>query len=213
MSLVLYFIIVLAIVFLIIWLCWRNASGRQSIPCPVWMKFLLDPQLSGRVSRRTQNTIDVLDVRPGMNILDAGCGPGRLTIPLAEITGPDGKVTAFDIQEGMLDEVKKRAKKKNLVNIRYIQCGLGEGRLEADCYDRAVLITVLGEIPDMKAALKEIYVALKPGGILLVEETIRDPHFQARSKVTELAGAFGFMEKDFFGNRFSYILTLKKTHL
>ncbi|MDD3407531.1 MAG: methyltransferase domain-containing protein [Methanomicrobium sp.] len=122
---VLYIIIILAIIFTIIWLCWRTASGRQSIPCPVWMKFMLDPQLSGRVSRRTQKTIDILDVRPGMNILDAGCGPGRLTMPLAEMTGPNGEATALDIQEGMLDEVKKRAKRKKLANIRFVFGGLG----------------------------------------------------------------------------------------
>jgi predicted methyltransferase len=56
--------------------------------------------------------------------------------------------------------------------------------------------------------LHEIFAALKPGGILLVEETIRDPHFQSRSTVTRLAGAAGFIE--FFGNRFSYALTLEK---
>jgi predicted methyltransferase len=58
--------------------------------------------------------------------------------------------------------------------------------------------------------LHEIFAALKPGGILLVEETIRDPHFQSRSTVTRLAGAAGFIEKEFFGNRFSYALTLEK---
>jgi predicted methyltransferase len=58
--------------------------------------------------------------------------------------------------------------------------------------------------------LHEIFAALKPSGILLVEETIRDPHFQSRSTVTRFAGAAGFIEEEFFGNRFSYALTLEK---
>jgi predicted methyltransferase len=73
-----------------------------------------------------------------------------------------------------------------------------------------VLVTVLGEIPDREVALQEISGALKPGGILLVEETIRDPHFQTLGTVLRLAGAAGFVEREFFGNRFSYTLILQK---
>jgi len=72
------------------------------------------------------------------------------------------------------------------------------------------MITVLGEIPDRQAALQDIYESLKTGGILLVEETIRDVHFQTRNTVINLAGSAGFIEKEFSGNRFSYILTLEK---
>ena len=72
------------------------------------------------------------------------------------------------------------------------------------------MVTELGEIPDREAVLHELFEALKPGGILLVEETIRDPHFQTHGTVSRLAGAAGFREKDFFGNRFSYTLLLEK---
>jgi len=206
----LIFVIVIIALFFIIALAWRFGSHRYTLPCPVWMKWLLDPTFLGGMSRRTRKTIQHLDLTSGMNVLDAGCGPGRLTIPIATIVGPSGNVTAIDIQEGMLQEVQKRANKENLTNISFVRVGIGEGTLESNYYDRAVLITVLGEIPDQKAALQDIFEALKPGGILLVEETIRDPHFQTRNTVNRLAGTCGFIEKDFFGNRFSYILTLKK---
>jgi predicted methyltransferase len=56
----------------------------------------------------------------------------------------------------------------------------------------------------------EIFLALKPGGFLVIEETIRDPHFQTRGTVRKLAAAAGFTEKGFSGNRFSYTMTLEK---
>jgi ubiquinone/menaquinone biosynthesis C-methylase UbiE len=208
-SLVFILIIFIALV-IIISFAWRIASRRYILPCPVWMKWLLDPPSSGGVSARTLKTIGLLDILPGMNVLDAGCGPGRLTIPIAHRVGPEGEVTAMDIQEGMLREVQDRGRQANLSNIRFLQAGIGEGKLDRDRFDRVVLITVLGEIPDRAAALREIFTALKPGGILLVEETIRDPHFQTRSTLTRLAVTAGFIEKEFSGNYFSYILTWEK---
>ena len=208
---VLFILVILIAFVIIISLAWRIASRRYTLPCPVWMKWLLYPPSSGKVSARTQKTIGLLDARLGMSVLDAGCGPGRLTIPLAQRVGPEGEVTAMDLQEGMLREVQDRARHANLNNIRFLRAGIGKGTLERDRFDRAVLITVLGEIPDREAALREIFEALKPGGILLVEETIRDPYFQTRSTVTRLAGAAGFTEKEFSGNRFSYILTWEKS--
>lgn len=203
-------ILILVVLVIIISIVWRYASRRHAMPCPVWMKGLLDPPFTTGTSKRTRKTIELLDIRSGMNVLDAGCGPGRLTIPVADMVGPDGTVTAIDIQEGMLAEVQKRAGNAGINNIRFIQAGLGDGMPEHERFDRAVMITVLGEIPDREAALREIYGAMKPGGILLIEETIRDPHFQTRNTVTRLAGDAGFIEKDFFGNRFSYTMTLQK---
>ena len=76
--------------------------------------------------------------------------------------------------------------------------------------DRALLVTVLGEIPNREAALKEIFDALKPGGILSVTEVIYDPHFQSRDTILKLAGSAGFKEKAFFGNRYAFTLNLEK---
>jgi len=205
-----YFFLILLALGLIFAILWRLASRRCAIPCPVWMSGLLDTPFGHGISARTQKTIQRLDIRPGMNVLDAGCGPGRLTIPVAQATGPRGTVTGMDIQDGMLGMAEERARTASLTNIVFLKAGPGDGRLEDNFYDRALMVTVLGEIPDREAALREIYRALRPGGLLLVEETIRDPHFQTRGTVIRLSGAAGFVKKDLFGNRFSYTMTLEK---
>ena len=145
-----------------------------------------------------------------MIVVDVGCGPGRLTIPIAAQIGPQGEVVALDIQPGMLRRVQEKTQAAHLTNIRFLQAGAGEGQLGRSQYDRAVLATVLGEIPDRAAALKEIFEALKPGGILSVTEVIFDPHFQSRDTVLRWASAIGFREKNFFGKRLAFTLHLEK---
>ena len=83
-----------------------------------------------------------------MKVLDFGCGPGRLTIPVAKQVGPSGTVIAFDIQPGMLERVRVKADHENLGNIQFVQSAAGEGKLGKNEYDRVLLVTVMVEIPD-----------------------------------------------------------------
>jgi ubiquinone/menaquinone biosynthesis C-methylase UbiE len=160
---------------------------------------------------RARVIVGLLELVPGMKALDAGCGPGRLTLPLAEALGPQGEVLALDIQEGMLARVREKVGAAGLDNVQFVRAGLGEGKLPRAYFDRAVLVTVLGEIPDQLAALNEVYEALKPGGILSVTEVIFDPHFQRRESVLRVAQSAGFREKNFFGRSLAYTLHLEKT--
>jgi len=192
---------------------WRLASDRTSLPCPSWLSWLVEFNNPFFKSYNAQTLVQRLDLQPGMRVLDIGCGPGRLTIPIAQQVGPQGEVVALDIQPGMLRRAQKKAQTANLKNIRFLQAGAGEGALEHGQADRAVLVTVLGEIPDREAALKEIFEALKPGGWLSVTEILVDPHYQGRGTILRLAGAVGFRAREFYGNRVAFTLSLEKPAL
>jgi ubiquinone/menaquinone biosynthesis C-methylase UbiE len=198
--------------FLFVAVIWRLASRRQSLPCPVWLRWFVELDNPFTKTNRAANIVQHLDLQPGMAVLDVGCGPGRVTIPLARQVGPQGEVLAMDIQAGMLQRAQHKAQVAKLTNIRFLQAGVGAGQLEHNRFDRALLVTVLGEIPDRQAALKEIFAALKPGGLLSVTEIIFDPHFQRRSTVLRLATSVGFRTQTFFGNRIAYTLNLEKPH-
>lgn len=189
---------------------WRLISRRRSLPCPVWLRWFVELDNPFTKTNRAAFIVEHLAVEPGMTVLDAGCGPGRLAIPLARAVGAGGKVVAMDIQRGMLARVKEKAEAASRTNIEYLQAGLGEGKLPVNRFDRAVLVTVLGEIPDQASALAEIFAALMPGGLLSVTEVIFDPHFQTRGTVTRLALEAGFREKAFFGGRLAYVLHFEK---
>lgn|SRR5215813_5134315 len=200
---------VIGLIILVVFV-WRFASRRYSLPCPVWLRLLVELDNPFTKTNRAGVIIQHLGLQPGMTVLDIGCGPGRLTIPVARQVGPHGDVVAMDIQPGMLRRAQEKAQAANLNNIRFLQASVGDGQLAVGRADRALLVTVLGEIPNREAALGELFAALKPGGVLSVTEIIFDPHFQSRDTVVRLAGAVGFIEKAFFGNRLAFTLNLEK---
>lgn len=185
-------------------------SRRASLPCPAWLAWMVELDNPLFRENRAAEIIRHLGLEAGMTVLDFGCGPGRLTIPLAKQVGTGGQVTAFDIQPAMLEKVRAKAQTQGLTNIRFVPGAAGEGKPERDAYDRALLVTVLGEIPDQEMALKEIFYSLKPGGLLSITEVIADPHFQRREHVCQLAEAVGFVEKAFFGSAVSYTVHFQK---
>jgi 2-polyprenyl-3-methyl-5-hydroxy-6-metoxy-1,4-benzoquinol methylase len=191
----------------------RSSSNRSSIPCPTWLSWLVELDNPLFRNNSARQIIQHLALKSGMKVLDFGCGPGRLTIPIAKQIGSDGEVTAFDIQPGMLQRVQAKVQAEHLGNIQFIQGAAGEGKLGHNLFDRALLVTVLGEIPNQETAMQEIFNSLKPGGVLSVTEVIADPHFQRRPNVTQLAVSVGFVEKAFWGNRFSFTINFEKPHL
>jgi len=191
-------------------LAWRFASRRRSLPCPVWLRWLVELDNPFTKTNRAAFIVESLALAPGMAVLDAGCGPGRLTLPLARGVGPAGLVVALDIQPGMLKRAKAKTEAAGVSNVEFVEAALGSRALPAAAFDRAVLVTVLGEIPDRAAALAELYGALKPGGVLAVVELVFDPHFQSRGVVTRLAAEAGFRERAFFGHAWAYVIHFEK---
>jgi ubiquinone/menaquinone biosynthesis C-methylase UbiE len=188
---------------------WRLLSRRHLLPCPTAFIWMLENRIMEKVAGSAE-LIRRAQISPGMIVLDAGCGPGRVSLPLAKFVAPGGNVVAVDVQAEMLEVLRERMGQADVDNLEIIQAGLGEGRLPTSAFDRALMVTVLGEIPNQAEALREIHQALKGGGILSITEVLPDPHFQRRDKVRRLGEECGFSVDEAYVGRRAYTLNLIK---
>ena len=117
-------------------------------------------------------------VRKGMLALDLGCGPGFFTRTLAELVGPEGKVIAADLQEGMLARLRRKIQGTELEQrITTHQCTSDRIGLTAEC-DFVLVFYMLHEVPDQQVFLREVRTLLKPSGKVLIVE----PKFHVSKK-------------------------------
>jgi ubiquinone/menaquinone biosynthesis C-methylase UbiE len=72
------------------------------------------------------------------------------------------------------------------------------------------MCTVLGEIPEREAALRQCYAALKSGGTLSITEIFPDPHYQSREVVRRLAESAGFRLHEIVGSWYFFTANFVK---
>jgi ubiquinone/menaquinone biosynthesis C-methylase UbiE len=151
-------------------LWWRKNPSA----CPYGQRFWIEAPHP--IITRTRLR-EVLDPSPGERVLEIGPGTGYYTLDLAQWVEPDGMVEVFDIQQEMLDHTMRRAGQRGLANVSATRGDATGLPYEDDSFDAALLVAVLGEIPEGDAALRELRRVLKPAGRLVVGELFGDPHF------------------------------------
>ncbi len=182
-----------ALAFIGVGIVWRYASRRWQLPCPTWFAWSLEGGLADKVAG-TQTTLERIAFKPGGRVLEIGPGPGRLLVHAAKRVLPGGEVVGLDIQPGMLERLEARA---NAEGVKNLTTKLGDAAVEhfpAASFDLVYMCTVLGEIPDRRAAIAQCFRVLKPGGRLSITEIFPDPHYQSRATVTRLATEVGFRD-------------------
>jgi SAM-dependent methyltransferase len=176
-------------------------SRESPVPMPYFMRWVLfvprGPHSPARLAR-------ALQPRSGERILEIGPGVGVHALPIAAALRPDGVLEVLDAQQEMLDHLMRRAARRGLTNIVPRQGDAQRLPYPDAVFDAAYLISVLGEIPDVPAALRELRRVLKPGARLLIGEVLIDPDFISLPVLRERARAAGFVFERQSGSRFAY---------
>ena len=104
---------------------------------------------------------------------------------------PAGRLDLVDVQQEMLDHTMGRAREAGIEHLSPALADARELPFPDDTFDGAYLVTVLGEIPDQDAALRELRRVVRPGGRIVVGELFGDPHVVTHGSLTAKAEAAG----------------------
>jgi ubiquinone/menaquinone biosynthesis C-methylase UbiE len=136
--------------------------------CPWWLAYTFDNPIR-RILHPPDKLLGDL-VHQGFTALDIGCGMGHFTMGMAKMVGDQGRVIAVDIQEQMLERVKRRAIHQGLSGRIILHKGYVEGLEMNGQVDFALAFWMVHEVPDQLAFFKAVKDLLKPDGRFLVAE-------------------------------------------
>ncbi len=123
--------------------------------------------------RYKTHSYDLLQLMPGMQVLDVGCGLGGDLPALAERVGETGLVVGVDHDPHLLQAAQKASAGRN--NVRVVVATAEHLPFAHRSFDGVRTDRVLQYLPEPAAALAEMWRVLRPGGIL----TLVEPDWQA----------------------------------
>ena len=155
-----------------------QTTGGADAPAPTYTmgyseEFL---QLLHRRSAGTSAAHLLPHLRPGQRLLDFGCGPGTISVGLAEAVHP-GVLHGIDMEASQIEMAQAAATAGGHDNMRMRTGDVMELPFDDDFFDVCHGHAVLMHVPDTQAALAEFRRVLKPGGLLTGREMIRGSSF------------------------------------
>jgi 2-polyprenyl-3-methyl-5-hydroxy-6-metoxy-1,4-benzoquinol methylase len=137
--------------------------------------FANEPRETARLLIDFGYAVQLLDLRPGMSLVELGCGPGWMTI-FAARHGLDA--TGYDISPEMIDIARRRAAAEQ------VQANFEVGDMEqldlAHRFDACLVYDALHHSPRADLVFAAAHRALKPGGRLLLAEPNWKQRYQGR---------------------------------
>jgi SAM-dependent methyltransferase len=133
-----------------------------------------------RPERETEEQPDealkAIGIAKGSSVADIGAGSGYMTIRMARLVGPAGKVYANDIQPRMLELLRENLKKQKIANVEPVLGEIDDPKLAGSSVDLVLLVDVYHEFSEPQKMLRHIREALKPDGrLVLLEYRGEDP--------------------------------------
>ena len=141
-----------------------NDPKRRTTEYQQWLR----QQHGGAHARRTaeRNAAFFLPfLRAGMRLLDAGCGPGSITIGLAERVAP-GEVVGIDVSAESIAFARGLADERGVTSVRFEVGDVYALPFEDATFDAAFSHAMLQHLAEPLAALREMRRVLKPGGVI-----------------------------------------------
>ncbi len=134
----------------------------------------------------------VPQLRPGMRVLDCGCGPGSISLDLAQLVRPGGEVVGIDLDPRQVAAARAQMSARGSDNVRFDVADAYALPFAAGTFEAVFAQSLLMHVRDPLAVMREVFRVLKPGGVF----GVRDPDYGAwlwapeTPEVTEFARIF-----------------------
>jgi len=125
---------------------------------------------------RVSDILAALGTRDGAHIADLGSSDGFYTLRIAKAVAPTGRAYAIDIDQKALDKLRDRAEKEGVNNIQIILGEAADPKLPEATLDAVLIRNAYHEMPEYRSVLKGVMSGLKPGGLLIVSESMFAKH-------------------------------------
>lgn len=119
----------------------------------------------------TRRWLERAGVGAGMTVVDAGCGPGDVTLLAAELVGPNGSVTGVDNAPEALALAKSRAEAAGLRTVRFEEADVASWVPDKPV-DAVVGRLLLIHMPDPAATLARLAAVVRPGGVVAFQDVV-----------------------------------------
>lgn len=162
--------------------------------CPWWLCFTFDNPFRKII----HDPVEILSpyLHKGDKAIDIGPGMGYFTIPLAELVGSTGSVTAIDIQQKMLSALMVRAQKKGVSERIKTHLASSDSLGFYEKADFILAFWMAHEVPDQRRFFSEIRNLMKPEGLFLLVEPLIHVAKKNFSRAIEKAKELGFVIKE-----------------
>jgi ubiquinone/menaquinone biosynthesis C-methylase UbiE len=117
----------------------------------------------------TEHALRLAGLRPGMRVLDVGCGPGDVSFLAARLAGPTGTVIGVDAAADIIELARARATERGVSSVRFEQAVIADIDLD-EPVDAVIGRLILMHVPDPVATLRQLAGLVRPGGFVAFSE-------------------------------------------
>ncbi len=121
--------------------------------------------------RNPYKLLKAAGLKPGLKVLEAGCGTGFFTIPASEIVDRDGFIYAVDIHPLAIKRVEEKIKQHGISNVEPVLANAYKTGLQNESIDIALIFGMHHIAGGLEGIILEMYRVLKPEGLLSFEDT------------------------------------------
>jgi len=112
-------------------------------------------------------------LKPGVDVLDCGCGPGTITVGLAPAVSP-GRVTGIDMEAAQIERARQLAVERDVTNAQFKVGSIYEIPFSDTSFEVVFANAVFEHLREPLEALAEIHRVLKPGGMVALRDADLD---------------------------------------